>query len=359
MKLFSLLLLFLFESITTFSQTNSPIILPSIYSDNMVLQQKSSVSIRGKSSPNTTLSISGSWGKSVVTKSKPDSSFFAEIQTPSAGGPYNLTISNDQHSVIISNILIGEVWLASGQSNMEMPLQGWLPDAPVDDSEKEITESQDDQLRFFTVERQLSLSPEFNCKGSWIASSPNTSSSFSATAYFFAKKLRKELGVPIGIIHSSWGGSPIEGWISRENLSHRPELKDDLLKLSYAEKNKVSLSDWFSQHTIIDMAKRDGQDKWRGLSFNDSSFSKSEFGDHDWKNLTLPKGWESTSVGEFDGVIWFRKTVEIPESWLGRNLNLNLGPIDDMDASRTLLNRCLAARPRPRTYLPMKDCPCE
>lgn len=335
MTIFSALTFLLFFSGILSAQTQPApdIILPSIISDNMILQQKSKVTIWGKTKPNTKISVSGSWGKSTSTVSKTDSSFQVKILTPKAGGSYKLTISNDRNSIVIKNILIGEVWLASGQSNMEMPLSGWLPDAPVNDSEMEISQSKDENLRFFTVEKQLSLSPEFSCRGSWTSSSPNTSPAFSATAYFFAEKLRKELNVPIGIIHSSWGGSPIEGWISSDQLIKRPELREELLKLSAIEKNRAKLSDWFSQHKIIDMTKRDGADKWRGLSFDDSLFSLSDLDDSNWKSLTLPKGWESTSIGEFDGVIWFRKTVQIPDSWIGKDLILELGPIDDMDAT--------------------------
>ena len=209
------LLLFLFISF----QSKADIKLPSIFGDNMVLQQKESVAIWGKSTPEKNVTVATSWNnKMYSTKSDSKGSWKLKVQTPSAGGPYAITIS-DGKTLKLNDVLIGEVWVFSGQSNMEMPLKGFL-NQPVIGSNHTIATSKNKSIRLFTVKQDKSLVQKDDFDGKWLASEPENVGNFSATAYFFGQMIQRSLDVPIGLICSSWGGSRIEPWISEFGLKN-------------------------------------------------------------------------------------------------------------------------------------------
>jgi len=191
--------------------------LPAIFGDHMVLQQNNKVSIWGTDKPNTKIKVMGSWGKESTTVTNTTGHWKLNIPTPSYGGPYTLNIkgSND---VTLNNVMIGEVWLCSGQSNMAMPVKGFN-NQPINGSGEAILNSTNSQIRLFTVKRAASIDPLDNVEGQWAEARPTTVRDFSATAYFFGKKLYGLLNVPIGLIHTSWGGSNVETWIDKEALS--------------------------------------------------------------------------------------------------------------------------------------------
>ena len=312
--------------------------IPSIFSDNMVLQQNSTASFWGKAEPRIKVNINASWGESATTNVNDDGSWLAKIKTPSAGGPFEVNLTVGDSTIIYKNILIGEVWLCSGQSNMEMPLQGWPPNDLILNSQEEIKNSSNSNIRLFSVSRAYSTEKEFNVNGKWEECNPQTIASFSATAYFFGKRLQEKLNIPIGLIHSSWGGTPVESWTSDEYLNtvdeYKPILND--IKSSSAEIQKYK--EWLSSHPVINIDKP-VETRWENLDFNDEKCSYINFDDSNWKEMNLPIHWEETEVGNFDGVIWFRKKIELPESWKGKDLVLELGPIDDID--RTYINGTL------------------
>ena len=233
-------------------------------------------------------------------------------------------------------MLIGEVWLCSGQSNMEMPLMGWPPNDLITNSEVEIKNANNTNVRLFTVSRAISNVKEFNCIGSWDEMTPQSAASFSATAYFFGKKLYEELKVPIGLIHSSWGGTPVESWTSGEFLKTVGTFDQVLNDLKSSEAELKVYKEWLSAHRIVDLRNNKSESRWENLSFDDEKCSDLNYEDASWKEMNLPTLWESTEVGNFDGVIWFRKKIVLPDSWKNQELILNLGPIDDMD--RTYVN---------------------
>lgn len=310
---------------------NSIIEIPAIFSDNMVLQQKTFAPFWGKAVPDSKVEIKGSWGKTVSGKVKADSLFQLSLKTPSAGGPYEVHIKIGDTEITYKNVLIGEVWLCSGQSNMEMPLKGWMPNNPIEHSAEAIANAKNSKIRFFTVTRSVSDSPKFNCVGKWTESTPETAAEFSATAYFFGKKLSNELNVPIGLINSSWGGTPIEAWISSHYLSELTEYKPVLDNISGSSAAVKEREAWLNKFPTLEL--NNSENKWEGLSFQDEECSQTNYNDSKWKSMTLPVGWENTEVKSFDGVIWFRKKVKIPASWIGKGLILELGPIDDMDVT--------------------------
>ena len=327
--LLSSLGLFIFCSIL--SAQNQLIEIPAIFSDNMVLQQKSSAPFWGKALPGVTVTINGSWGKSVSGKVTADSLFQLSLKTPSAGGPYEVKMTVGDTEISYKNVLIGEVWLCSGQSNMEMPLKGWMPNTPIEHSTESIANAKNPKIRLFTVTRSVSDSPKFNCVGKWSESTPETAAEFSATAYFFGRKLAEELKIPIGLINSSWGGTPIEAWISSHYLSELKEYKPVLENISGSSAAVKERETWLNKFPVLKMSN--SENKWEGLSFQDEECSQINYNDSKWKTMILPVSWENTDVKSFDGVIWFRKKVKIPSSWIGKELVLELGPIDDMDVT--------------------------
>ena len=196
--------------------------LPSFFNDQMVLQQNEEVSVWGKDKPHTTITVAGSWGAKASIKADKNGKWALKLQTTVAGGPYTLTVTGSEE-ITFSNVLLGEVWFCSGQSNMEMPVGGFNSQ-PVSGSNDYILNAKNDQIRLFTTAWVYSMEPLDDVKGEWQTAEPSTVRNFSATAYFFGKQLQQILDVPVGLIHSSWGGSMAEAWMDAESLSAFPEI---------------------------------------------------------------------------------------------------------------------------------------
>nr|WP_294895279.1 sialate O-acetylesterase [uncultured Pedobacter sp.] len=215
LKAFALLsILLLFISLSGFSQVK----MASIFTDNMVLQQEAKVAIWGWSNTNEQVVISTSWDKQNYT-AKPDKNgrFKIYVSTPKAGGPYRINISNGKN-LTLNNVLIGEVWILGGQSNMEMPMKGFRS-MPVLGSNDAILHSTNPNLRLYVVPRAREFEPQENSKpSSWKQAEPESVSNFSATGYFFGRLLQEMLKVPVGLINVNYGGSNAEAWMSRKDL---------------------------------------------------------------------------------------------------------------------------------------------
>ena len=190
------------------------ITLPAIFSDHMVLKQESQVTVWGWAKPNEVVRINCSWdpGKEYEVKVDSHSYWSIDIETPSAGGPHQILIKG-YNSIEINDVLIGEVWLGSGQSNMEMPCRA------VNNAEEEIADADYPEIRFFTVNSITAGSPQVLLEGEWVVCSPGSMKDFSAILYFFGRELHNQLQVPVGLINSSWGGTPIEIWTSGYAIS--------------------------------------------------------------------------------------------------------------------------------------------
>ncbi|WP_293301475.1 sialate O-acetylesterase [Pedobacter sp. UBA4863] len=203
--------------------TQAKVVLPSIFSDGMVLQQRTEVSIWGKSETKGEVVVTTSWnGKSY--KVKPAlGNWSIKVATPSAGGPYTLVI-NDGDETKLNDILIGEVWVASGQSNMEMPLKGFK-DQPVTNSAQIIRNANNDKIRLYLGEKVTWSKPLDDIKGEWKAATPAVVADFSAVGYTFAKTLHEKLKVPVGIIQVAWGGTLVQAWMSAKSLNSYPDVK--------------------------------------------------------------------------------------------------------------------------------------
>ncbi len=311
----------------------SNIELPSLIGDNMLLQQKTDIRIWGHASPGYKIDVSASWDATGKAVTGEDGKWSVSLGTPEAGGPYTITISAKDTSLIINNVLIGEVWVCSGQSNMEMPLAGWPPADTVMHSAVTIASAKSPEIRLFNVQRKVAGEPLDECAGIWEICDPSTVSQFSATAYFFGKRLHDDLGIPIGLIQSAWGGTPAEAWMSSGVLENAGEFIPEIKAIKESIPLLAEYQSWLDGHRQLVVPP--GEDQWKNLSFDDENVPLPEFDDSGWPVMKLPGQFE-TVTGDFDGAVWFRKNVEIPRGMTGKDLILSLGPIDDMD--RTYFN---------------------
>jgi len=201
--------------------------LPSILGSHMVLQQNSEVKLWGWCSPAENITIKTSWD-TITYRATGESSakWLLKIKTPAAGGPYTITINE---TTILSDVMIGEIWLCSGQSNME-----WGGDQGLKQSLSEAPNANNQNIRFFYISKSTSETPQENCEGSWKVCTPEEMRHFSAIGYFFGKNLQQALNIPVGLINSNWGGTPAEVWTPKNLVENDPELKGASSKLTPA-----------------------------------------------------------------------------------------------------------------------------
>lgn len=297
-----------------------------LFSDHMVLQQQENVAIWGTAPKGTEIEINTGWGK--IEKSVSDSygRWVMRIETPAAGGPYDITISSKTNTLIVKDVMIGEVWIASGQSNMSMPLKGWPPTDPIMNSEDEISRANYPNIRMFNVSNVFSPNKEYEISGDWSICSSKNASEFSATAYFFARELNRDMDVPIGIIHSSWGGTPAESWVSAEALRALGDFDEMLDKLSDPETQNTT-NEWFNRWDQLEPPV--DTKGWDAIDLRDASLAQSEFDDREWKNLTLPGRVDWHNEQDVNGAFWFRKSVVIDDPTL--DYTFEMGVVDDTD----------------------------
>lgn len=326
------------------------VVLPSVFTDNMVLQQKTDITFYGDATKNKQLTVKTGWnGKEYHTEADGQGKWSLKIPTPAAGGPYEITFS-DGKKLQLKNVMIGEVWFCSGQSNMEMPVAGW---GKVMNYEQEIAEAAYPAIRLFQVKKNTSLAPLKEVEstlGGWQECSSATVPEFSALAYFYARALWKELNVPIGVIDCTWGGTPAEAWTSHETLRQVMGFREEMDKLERLgfDPNRMEqayseeCAHWQSLFTEKDKGMENGKLCWTAPSLSEE----------DWQTISLPGYWEGKGLKDFDGIIWFRRSLEIPAEWAGKPLTLRLGMIDDEDI--TYFNGVEIARGAgymtPRTY---------
>lgn len=205
--------------------------LPNIFGDNMVLQRNAEVKIWGWANPKEEIKLVSSWNnQEYKVTANNQAQWEIKIKTPEAGGPFTISIKG-YNEVVLKNILIGEVWICSGQSNMEMSVS-W----GIDNGEEEAKNATNPNIRFFTVPKLTAITPQNNLLGNWTESTPETMKNFSAVGYFFAKRLREDLkNVPIGLISSNWGGTPAEIWMPEEVVQNDAVLLENAKKLNEQE----------------------------------------------------------------------------------------------------------------------------
>lgn len=324
-------ILFLMILFTSCQKGPANLRLPSVIGDNMVLQQKSDVQIWGMAIPGRKVSVSASWGTKKVARTGKEGKWAVTLKTPPAGGPYKIEINAADTSIKINNVLVGEVWVCSGQSNMEMPLEGWPPKDTIMNSAKTIASAKLPDIRLFIVSRKISSDLQDDCVGKWEVCNPMTVRPFSATGFFFGKKLYEKLNIPVGLIESTWGGTPVEAWMPADVLENAGEFVTDIKNIKESKPQLAEYQAFLDKHRKVE-ARLTGNDRWKNIGLGDEDAASPDFNDKLWPVMKLPALFE-TVIGDFDGVVWFRKTITLPAGFKGKELVLSLGPIDDMDCT--------------------------
>ena len=317
-------LLFVFTACSFFAEPASDVELPSLFSDNMVLQRDMPVPIWGTASPGgkVIVQMNGRTKKAVVQK---DGRWKATLGKMAAGGPYELQVIG-RDTTIFKNVMIGEVWLCSGQSNMEMPLAGW---GKVNNYEQEIAAADYPNIRLLQIEHTLATKPTSDVRSAgWKTCSPASVAGFSATAYFFGRHLVKNLNIPIGLIHSSWGGTVVEAWTSAATLKQHPDFAEIVQKIQNNEFDEQGFMAPYMEKAV--QWAQEAEKQIAALGGYDHGWQNADFNDSAWPTMELPRLWETAGL-DVDGVVWFRKTVDLPAAWDGGDVTLSLGPINDCD----------------------------
>ena len=298
------------------------ITLPKIFGDNMVLQRNKPITIWGWAKAGEKVTVRFNQQQKSVVAGK-SGKWQLQLQPENAGGPYQLRVTG-KNTISLQNILVGEVWLCSGQSNMEMPVAGW---GKINNYETEIASADYSFIRHIKVPNTVSSSPKEDItSGEWKVCSPATAGDFSATAFFFARELYKQLKVPIGLINSSWGGTQSEAWTSKEGFAQSDEFKDIAAAMAKGDMEAQIKEKAAAIIANIKKAQGDVDSKT-----NTAEWKNTDFDDTKWPVMKLPGVWEDRGFPGLDGVVWFRKTITINEADAGKAAMLELAKIDDAD----------------------------
>ncbi len=295
--------------------------LPKIFGDNMVLQRDKPLRIWGWAAAGEKVTVQFHQQKK-NTKADKTGKWEILLTPEAAGGPHQLIVQG-KNKLVIQNILVGEVWICSGQSNMEMPIAGW---GKINNFEKEIAAADYSMIRQFDVPNTVSTSLKEDLSGGeWKPCSPATAPEFSATAYFFARELYNYLKVPIGLINTTWGGTQSEAWTSQQGFEQSERFKEiaAIMKSGSIEK----LSKQRNEAILANIKKAQG-----GLdNANTSEWKNSHFDDSQWPLMKLPGVWEERGFPGLDGTAWFRKTITVSEADAGKAAMIELAKVDDAD----------------------------
>lgn len=296
------------------------VVLSPLFSDNLVLQRSNKTSIWGKAAPDETVTVRLA-GLTASAESDTAGVWKVELDlSKQTEGPFDLKV-HGKNEVTIKNVMIGEVWLAAGQSNMEKPVGPNPPQCPCLNWEQEVAHSENPKIRIFTVTSSPSEIPFTECGGAWEVVSPATTAHLTAVGYFFARELNRRLNLPVGIICAAQGGASAESFVSAKGLSMDPELKK---RRDY----QIDLA------TKVPAAYRAELKKWEEINHRVDSgpmkaeaiFAAVKVDTTGWKPCILPGPWSKAELPD-SGVLWFRKEVNLPEPMRGKPLHLYLGQI--------------------------------
>ncbi len=311
--------------LATTLMASATVTLPQFFTNNMVVQQNATLTIPGTANPNSKVKVVADWLTAAIeTKADSKGAFSLSLPTPAAGGPYTIVVSDDTKNgeVVLANILAGEVWLCSGQSNMEFPIQGW---GKVMDADGIVATARHPEIRLLQIHKNIAYTPQADAEvnmGGWVEATPATMD-FTAIGYLYALEMQKELNVPIGIIDTTWGGTPAESWTSLDYLKSVPGFEEEISAINRCSGDADLMQE--------DYEKRDAE--WlkqldeRAIKIDPGKLQKGK----SWGKMPIPGYWESSVLSSFDGVVWLQKTVNISSKPLSSIAEINLGPIDDQD----------------------------
>ena len=315
-------------ALTMATPTRATVSLAGPFSEHMVLQQGRPVPIWGTAAAGETVTVEFAAQKK-STRTAADGRWRIDLDKLAASSEGRTLVvlgSATASPLSIGDVLVGEVWICSGQSNMERQLGPRPPQKPIVNWEQEVAAADHPLIRQLYVQQKISPSPLSTMTGQWTVCSPATVGDFTAVGYFFARDLQAARHVPVGIIHTSWGGTPAEAWTSRAALAAFPEIAASLAQL-----DRMALDP--------DGARRDylaRLDRWYETSDPGSGGHPPVGNDVDvsgWETMNLPTLWEDAGHPGFDGIVWFRKSFDLPEAWKDRDVELRLSAIDDADTT--------------------------
>lgn len=306
-----------------YNYSYAEVILPRMFSNNMVIQRNEPVKLWGWAKHKEKITVSF-LGKDYQTKANKNGEWEIILPQQKAGGPYNIIVSGN-NSITLKNILFGDVWVCSGQSNM------YFRTAAAKNSYKDIDNANYAKIRLFQIAKDANYQVQKDVTtGDWLECTPENVRGFSAVAYFFGRDLFEEIDVPIGLIHTSWGGSKIQAWMDGETIK---KFSDYTEEVELIEEN----SEYFNQKfeafkskggnlVIKELFKNDP-----GFENNGQELSDRFFNEKDWQKIKVPGYWEDLGVENYNGSIWYKKQFELPKAFKNKDLLLNLGWIDDYD----------------------------
>ncbi len=314
MKKISLLLITIFAYHFLYADVK----LPKIFSDNMVLQRDRIIPVWGWANANEKITVQFNHQIKKINADK-SGNWMINLDKENAGGPYQLIIKGN-NNITFNNVLTGDVWICSGQSNMEFTVQS------VINADKEMADANYPMIRHFDVPNSLSSKPQNDIPGGdWKVCSPTTVGDFTAVGFFFARELYNQLKVPIGLLNTSWGGTMVETWTSREAFENSDEFKNMIAGMpSLSLDSLIKVRTEATQKRIEDLQgslDAANSDTWKEPNINDSN----------WPQMQLPNLWESQQLGDLDGIVWFRKTINLSTEEAGKAATLKLAMIDDND----------------------------
>jgi sialate O-acetylesterase len=300
--------------------------LPRLVSNGMVLQRDRPVTIWGWAAAGEKVNVSFQ-GKTYRATAANDGQWRVSLPAMKAGGPYDMTLAAS-NQIQVKDILVGDVWLCSGQSNMETPMLRLRDKYP-----EVIAQAANPRIRQYEVPLTYAFKgprPDIT-GGKWIAADPQTVLQFSGVAYFFAKEINAKYQVPVGIIKDAVGGSPAEAWLSADALKQFPKYeeqgakyKDSTMVAGIRQRESAAVSNWYKQLYQADQGEARGQQKWSDPGYDASG----------WASMDVPGYWaKQTPLGMVNGVVWFRKEVEVPAAMVGQPARLELGTLVDADST--------------------------
>jgi sialate O-acetylesterase len=301
------------------TEVTAQVRLPRLVSDGMVLQREQPVHIWGWAAKGEKVSVAFQ-GKTYQATTGSDGQWRVTLPALKAGGPYELNIKAS-NALSVKDILVGDVWLLSGQSNMETPMSRLRDKYPA-----VIAQAANPRIRQYEVPMSYAFQkPRADVTGGkWIAADPQTVLQFSGVGYFFAKEINAKYQVPVGLIKDAVGGSPAEAWLSADALRQFPTYKDSAMVAGIRQREGAAVANWYKQLYQADQGEARGQQKWSAPEYDASS----------WATMNVPGYWANqTPLGMVNGVVWFRKEVEVPAAMVGQPARLELGTLVDADST--------------------------
>ena len=311
-------------------QAEESLKLNPIFSSQMVLQRDAETRVWGNATPGASVQVTCA-GQSVEAQADDHGRWQVTLAAREAGGPHTLQVTSGKEQLKLDDVLFGDVWLCSGQSNM-----GWSVKRSLNPDE-EIAAGNWPNIRLFSVKLTTKQTKQEAVAGNWVPCSPKSVANFSAVAYYFGRELHKDLNVPIGLINSSWGGTPAEAWTSRESLDGNAELKpitDRFVKgLDGYEEKLARYNEAKKAYDEYMKARKAGTSAEYqtdpGNTGFEKGYAKASFNDAEWTDTKVPHIWSDL----YDGVTWYRRSIEIPAACVGKPAVLHLSSMDDMDTT--------------------------